>query len=180
MDQPSSADESGITLRIKFKSESVDQFIARYGTDVSPGGIFIRTKDPLGVGTNLRFEFSLADGQALLVGQGTVVWVREPDQARAGVVPGMGVRFDKLTGHSQNVLGTILAGKAKRDGSGAARLAGPGRVPRGVTAVPSSDRVHSAPTAVPNSEKRPSMSMPPLAQPVPTASSRSITPTDGS
>ena len=55
MDQPSSADESGITLRIKFKSESVDHFIARYGADVSPGGIFIRTRDPLGVGTNLRW-----------------------------------------------------------------------------------------------------------------------------
>src|SRR5205814_9473841 len=101
----------------------VDQFIARYGTDVSPGGIFIRTREPLGVGTSLRFEFSLADGQALLVGQGTVVWVREHDQARSGVVPGMGVRFDKLTAHSQNVLGTILAGKARRDRAepGAAR-----------------------------------------------------------
>jgi hypothetical protein len=79
-------------------------------------------------GRNLRFEFSWPDGQPLLLGHGTVVWVREPDQARAGVVPGMGVRFDKLTGHSQNVLGTILAGKAKRDGSGAARVAAPGRV----------------------------------------------------
>src|SRR3954447_15757024 len=111
MDQPSSADDSGITLRIKFKSESIDQFISRYGADVSPGGIFIRTRNPLGVGTTLRFEFSLADGSPLLVGQGTVVWVREPDQARAGVVPGMGVRFDKLTAESQTTLGTILAGK---------------------------------------------------------------------
>src|SRR5438045_2879565 len=122
MDQPSSADDSGITLRIKFKSESVDAFIARYGADVSPGGIFIRTRNPLGVGTSLRFEFSLADGQPLLLGHGTVVWVREPDQARAGVVPGMGVRFDKLTAESQAVLGTILAGKTGKENSGAARL----------------------------------------------------------
>src|SRR5688572_20705164 len=122
MDQPSSADDSGITLRIKFKSESVEHFIARYGADVSPGGIFIRTRDPLGVGTSLRFEFSLADGQSLLAGHGTVVWVREPDQSRAGVIPGMGVRFDKLTPESQNALGTILAGKAGKDSSGAARL----------------------------------------------------------
>src|SRR3954466_2727356 len=129
MDQPSSADDSGITLRIKFKSESVDAFIARYGADVSPGGIFIRTKNPLGVGTNLRFEFSLADGQGLLMGHGTVVWVREPDQARAGVVPGMGVRFDKLTPESQGVLGTILAGKTVKDGSGAARLSASRPIP---------------------------------------------------
>jgi molecular chaperone DnaK len=122
MDQPSSADDSGITLRIKFKSESVDHFIARYGADVSPGGIFIRTRDPLGVGTSLRFEFSLADGHSLLAGHGTVVWVREPDSTRAGVVPGMGVRFDKLTPESQNALGTILAGKTGKENSGAARL----------------------------------------------------------
>jgi molecular chaperone DnaK len=122
MDQPSSADDSGITLRIKFKSESVDAFIARYGADVSPGGIFIRTRDPLGVGTSLRFEFSLAGGQSLLAGHGTVVWVREPDQTRAGVIPGMGVRFDKLSPESQNALGTILAGKTGKDNSGAARL----------------------------------------------------------
>jgi uncharacterized protein (TIGR02266 family) len=167
MDQPSSADDSGITLRIKFKSESVDHFIARYGTDVSPGGIFIRTKDPLGVGTNLRFEFSLADGQPLLVGQGTVVWVREADQARAGVVPGMGVRFDKLTGHSQNVLGTILAGKAKRDGSGAARMATPGRVSQQMPAVAS-----APPTPSVNHDKaRPSGPVSPVA--------RTQTPSDG-
>src|SRR6185436_12664185 len=122
MDQPSSADDSGITLRIKFKSESVDAFIARYGADVSPGGIFIRTRDPLGVGTSLRFEFSLAGGQSLLEGHGTVVWVREPDQTRAGVVPGMGVRFDKLSPDSQNALGTILAGKTGKESSNAARL----------------------------------------------------------
>jgi uncharacterized protein (TIGR02266 family) len=122
MDQPSSVDESGITLRIKFKSETVDHFIARYGADVSPGGIFIRTRDPLGVGTSLRFEFNLANGQSLLNGNGTVVWVREPDQSRAGVVPGMGVRFDKLTPESQNALGAILAGKGSKEGSGASRL----------------------------------------------------------
>jgi len=122
MDQPSSADDSGITLRIKFKSESVDAFIARYGADVSPGGIFIRTRDPLGVGTSLRFEFNLAGGQPLLAGHGTVVWVREPDQTRAGVIPGMGVRFDKLSPESQTALGTILAGKTGKESSGAARL----------------------------------------------------------
>jgi uncharacterized protein (TIGR02266 family) len=129
MDQPSSADESGITLRIKFKSESVDHFIARYGADVSPGGIFIRTRDPLGVGTSLRFEFSLADGQPLLVGSGTVVWVREPDQTRAGVVPGMGVRFDKLSPESQTTLGTILAGKTGKESSAAARLSAARPIP---------------------------------------------------
>ncbi len=42
-----------ITLKIKFKSGSLEQFIERYSVDVSRGGIFIRTKEPLAVGTAL-------------------------------------------------------------------------------------------------------------------------------
>ena len=85
-----------ITLKIKFKSSNLDQFIERYSVDVSRGGIFIRTKEPLPVGTQLRFEFQLQDASSLIAGDGTVVWIREHDPARQGVAPGMGVRFDKL------------------------------------------------------------------------------------
>lgn len=102
-----------ITLKIKFKSASIDQFIERYSVDVSRGGIFIRTKEPLAVGTPLRFEFQLQDGTALIGGDGTVVWNRAPDPNRQNVVPGMGVRFDKLTPDSQRVLERILADKEK-------------------------------------------------------------------
>src|SRR5512142_490600 len=100
-----------VTLKIKFKSATLDQFIERYSVDVSHGGIFIRTKDPLAVGTQLRFEFQLQDASPLISGEGTVVWTREHDPARVGVAPGMGVRFDKLAPESQAVLEKILAQK---------------------------------------------------------------------
>jgi uncharacterized protein (TIGR02266 family) len=116
MDQPSSTESNAITLRIKFKSASLDEFIIRYGADVSPGGIFIRTKQPVDVGTSLQFEFSLADGNLLLNGLGTVAWVRESDPARANNIPGMGLRFDKLSSESQHNHQKILAEKARREG----------------------------------------------------------------
>ena len=86
-----------VNLRIKFRSENLDQFIERYGVDVSRGGIFIRTREPLPVGTRLKLDFQLLDAAPLFQGEGTVVWIREHDPARAGVTPGMGVRFDKLS-----------------------------------------------------------------------------------
>jgi uncharacterized protein (TIGR02266 family) len=116
MDQPSSTESSAITLRIKFKSASLDDFINRYGVDVSPGGIFIRTKQPIEVGTTLKFEFSLADGSPLLTGTGTVAWVRENDPGRPNNVPGMGLRFDKLVPESQHAHQAILAEKARKEG----------------------------------------------------------------
>src|SRR5438046_10388877 len=97
-----------ITLKIKFKSSNLDQFIERYSVDVSRGGIFIRTKEPLAVGTTLRFEFQLQDATPLISGDGTVVWNRANDPTRQNVAPGMGVRFDKLTTDSQRVLERIL------------------------------------------------------------------------
>src|SRR4051794_31698561 len=103
-----------ITLKIKFKSSNLDQFIERYSVDVSRGGIFIRTKEPLPVGTQLRFEFQLQDASSLIAGDGTVVWIREHDPTRQGVAPGMGVRFDKLHPDSQKVLDRILVEKGKR------------------------------------------------------------------
>src|SRR5512136_951360 len=120
MDQPSSTESNAITLRIRFKSASLDEFIGRYGADVSPGGIFIRTKQPVEVGTSLQFDFSLADGSSLLSGTGTVAWVRESDPGRANSVPGMGLRFDKLTPESQHHHQVILAEKARKEGKASA------------------------------------------------------------
>lgn len=117
MDEPNgkrSEMRQPITLKIKFKSASLDQFIERYSVDVSKGGIFIRTKEPLAVGTQLKFEFQLQDSSSLISGEGTVVWIREHDPSRAGVAPGMGVRFDKLATASGTVLDSILVEKTRR------------------------------------------------------------------
>jgi uncharacterized protein (TIGR02266 family) len=108
------AKRTPVTLKIKFKSQTLDQFIERYSVDVSHGGIFIRTKDPLPVGTQMRFEFQLKDSTPLIRGDGTVVWTREHDPSRTGVAPGMGVRFDRLVDDSQEVLDKILAQKAAK------------------------------------------------------------------
>jgi uncharacterized protein (TIGR02266 family) len=119
MSEPTPKDQRGPTnLRIKFRSASLDQFIARYAADVSRGGIFIRTREPLAVGTRLRLEFTLQDAAPLLAGEGTVVWIREHDPARENVTPGMGVRFDKLTPESQPTLEKILAEKTRLEQAG--------------------------------------------------------------
>ena len=106
-----------ITLKIKFKSTNLDQFIERYSVDVSQGGIFIRTKEPLTIGTQLRFEFQLQDSTSLISGEGTVAWIRAHDPSRTGVAPGMGVRFEKLSSTSDSVLQQILQEKVKRGDS---------------------------------------------------------------
>jgi uncharacterized protein (TIGR02266 family) len=123
MDQPKEP-RPPVNLRIKFRSASLDQFIERYAGDVSRGGIFIRTREPLAVGTELRLDFKLQEGQQLLTGEGTVVWVREPDPGRPQALPGMGVRFDELSVESRQTLDHILTEKAKREKQGPTPMRG--------------------------------------------------------
>ncbi len=152
---------SPVTLKIKFKSESLDQFIERYAVDVSRGGIFIRTKEPLAVGTQLKFEFQLQDASPLIAGDGTVVWIREHDPARAAVAPGMGVRFDKLSSASHSVLEKILSEKTRRDQS-----SGLGSSARPSLATAGAARKPAPAAARPMEEGRPTVASPrPPSQP---------------
>jgi uncharacterized protein (TIGR02266 family) len=125
-----------VTLKIKFKSETLEQFIERYAVDVSQGGIFIRTKEPLAVGTQMKFEFQLRDASPLIAGEGTVVWTRENDPSRPAIAPGMGVRFDRLADGSQTVLEKILSEKAKQAPSRSNNETAPGQNKQMFTDVP--------------------------------------------
>jgi uncharacterized protein (TIGR02266 family) len=159
MDESSSPEGNVITLRIKFKSASLDEFVARYGADVSAGGIFIRTRQPLAVGSLLRFDFSLTDGSHLMAGMGTVVWIREPDPSRAGSIPGMGLRFDQLAPESQQNHLQILAAKARRGD----RLAG--TPAQSFTAAAPPARTAAKPATPPPIAARPAPAAPVAAPP---------------
>lgn len=136
------AKRTPVTLKVKFKSETLDQFIERYAVDVSQGGIFIRTKEPQPVGTQMKFEFQLRDGAPLIGGEGTVVWIREPDPSRPAVAPGMGVRFDRLADGSMVVLERILNQKSRIGGGGSrpsAKTPAFNETPTRVAQVPMTD-----------------------------------------
>jgi uncharacterized protein (TIGR02266 family) len=120
-----------LQLRIKFRSDDLEGFVERYGSDVSPGGIFIRSKQPLPVGTRVLFHFSSMNGDPLLVGEGTIVWVRQPEGEQGGGNPGMGIRFDSLDNDSRARLGRILEGKTAREKSGRPAVRGPTPIPDG-------------------------------------------------
>ena len=125
---------TGVSVKVRFKSTTLDEFIERYSVDISRGGMFIRTRDPLAVGTVIRFEFTLDDSSPVLAGDATVVWRREHDPQRPGSPAGMGVKFDALTAESRQVLERILEAKNRVE-TGQAQAIGssqPIPVPKGV------------------------------------------------
>jgi len=89
-------------LTINKEFDSFDQFIEEYVTNISRSGVFIKTKDPLPIGTlvNLRFTVIMNDIETI-EGVGEVVRVETSP-------PGMGVVFRELSSYSQTLIAKLL------------------------------------------------------------------------
>ncbi|MBI5482049.1 MAG: PilZ domain-containing protein, partial [Deltaproteobacteria bacterium] len=89
-------------VEINREFASVEAFINEYVSNISRSGVFIKSKDPLPVGTKVNLKFTvLMDEIETVEGVGEVVRVSERPR-------GMGVVFIHLTEHSQGLLGKLL------------------------------------------------------------------------
>jgi uncharacterized protein (TIGR02266 family) len=96
-----------LETRVQFKFDRFDGFISEYSANISPGGLFLRTRAPQPPGTILDFEFRLGDGFELIRGRGEVVWNRLEDEGPARPA-GMGLRFLQLSEGSKDLIYRIV------------------------------------------------------------------------
>jgi molecular chaperone DnaK len=96
-----------LETRVQFKFDRFDGFISEYSANISPGGMFIRTRVPQPPGTVLDFEFRLGDGFELIRGRGEVVWNRLEDEGPARPC-GMGLHFLQLSEGSKELIYRIV------------------------------------------------------------------------
>ena len=92
--------DTRVTINKEF--ESFDAFIQEYVTNISRSGVFIKSKNPLPVGTevNLRFTIIMDDIETV-DGIGEVVRVEENP-------PGMGVVFREIGAYSKTLIDRLL------------------------------------------------------------------------
>ncbi|GMU06965.1 TIGR02266 family protein [Corallococcus caeni] len=114
------SDRKSVGLLVKLKHESVGSFTEEFATNLSPGGMFIRSRTPQPVGTPVRFEVQIANGVRVLQGTATVRWVREVNDP-AGP-PGMGLAFEELDTASRALVDLMLQ---RKPGASAAPAAAP-------------------------------------------------------
>lgn len=93
-------------LTINKEFDSFDQFVEEYVTNISKSGVFIRTNDPLPVGSSVDLRFTVVmDGIETIEGEGEVVRV-------ASDPPGMGVVFRALGSYSERLVERLLVQRA--------------------------------------------------------------------
>ena len=99
--------EARVTINKEF--ESFDAFVAEYVTNISRSGVFIRSREPLPIGTKVNLKFTvLADDIEMVEGVGKVVRVHEDP-------PGMGIVFTTLSTYSQGIIERLLTEQSDSD-----------------------------------------------------------------
>jgi uncharacterized protein (TIGR02266 family) len=96
-----------LETRVQFKFDRFSGFLSDFSANISPGGMFIRTRAPQPPGTVLEFEFRLGDGFELIKGRGEVVWLRPEDEGPTRPM-GMGLRFLDLSLGSKELIYRIV------------------------------------------------------------------------
>lgn len=137
-------DRQAAILRIKLKYPNVETFIEKYAVNISRGGIFIASRTPKPVGTNVRFEFMLQAGEtgiSIIRGEGQVQWVREFDPNAPQRPHGMGLRFTQLDPESQKLIDRALAWQKEHIAPIRRELSGVGKLPERDKSAP-----HTLPT----------------------------------
>jgi uncharacterized protein (TIGR02266 family) len=90
-----------VAVPVRYRYESFIDFVETQSMNVSRSGMFIASKSSVPIGTAIDFEFSLADGFALLRGRGEVVRI-------SSTPPGVGVRFHQLDEPSRKLIDRIV------------------------------------------------------------------------
>jgi uncharacterized protein (TIGR02266 family) len=90
----------------------VDGFFQDYIRNLSLGGIFIQTEEPLPTRTRLQVEFRLPDMSDPITAEGVVVHTFRGRATRESSLNGMGIRFAELNPSSRKRLELYLQSQA--------------------------------------------------------------------
>jgi type IV pilus assembly protein PilZ len=90
-----SAERIDVTWSVDCETE--DTFLYANITNISEMGIFVRTQEPLEVGTRLTLKFSPPGTEEPFIATGQVQWVNPVRMLADNPNPGMGIRFVNLT-----------------------------------------------------------------------------------
>ena len=94
---------------------SAQEFLSAFSANISGGGIFIRTQEPLPLNHAVRMRFTLPGVNYHFDCHGIVVWAN-PSPTKSFLPAGMGIKFVNLVGESKKLIEEFVA---KHAGQGA-------------------------------------------------------------
>ena len=108
--------EERVNVLVTVYCEHAKRFIAAYSLDMSPNGIFVKTKEPFGQGDRVDMEFVLPECEEVLKAVGEVRWVVKNGvvhglgQSKPPDYSGMGIEFVEISDRVTNNLRSYIEG----------------------------------------------------------------------
>ena len=84
-----------VNLKVEYAMK--DKIVAKYVTNMSKGGIFIQTEDPLPIAEEVPVKLTLPESNTIIEVVGKVVWTYDVQKGDDQVRHGMGIRFVNLS-----------------------------------------------------------------------------------
>ncbi|HKQ68221.1 MAG TPA: response regulator [Polyangiaceae bacterium] len=95
-------------FRVRYST--LDQLVVAYSADLSKGGMFLASDQPLPVNSTIRLQLELPDGGGERTILCRIVYIRDQATAeRTGKTPGMGVQFLDLDEEALSQIGRFIA-----------------------------------------------------------------------
>ena len=98
-----------LRIRMDYRNEGGGDFLFEYTRNISKGGIFIETREPLPVGSRVEMRFQPPGTEQSLEIAGSVAWV---NPYRPGSDdnpnPGMGIQFEELQEEDKDLLAQVV------------------------------------------------------------------------
>ncbi|MFK7984686.1 MAG: TIGR02266 family protein, partial [Sandaracinaceae bacterium] len=85
---------ANLSTTVRLRSPTLAEFVERYSEDISIGGVFVRTDEPMARNTLVKIEITVDEQEIQAVGR--VMWRRAAKDASEEAPAGMGIRFIKL------------------------------------------------------------------------------------
>ncbi len=94
-----------INLRVQYRTQGA--FLVSYSVNLSKGGIFLETAEPLAVGETVSLDFEVPGAGQLQV-DGVVAWIRQG--STDGMPDGMGIQFQELDARYGGLIDGMVRG----------------------------------------------------------------------
>jgi len=99
-----------VPLQLQVQYRVKEKYLVDLGQDISPGGIFIRTENPLPKGTRVELSFSHIESSPSdphITAEGKVVWSKNK-KASPKDRYGMGIEFTRIDFEGQKFIDNII------------------------------------------------------------------------
>jgi uncharacterized protein (TIGR02266 family) len=113
-------EEPRVEAEIEVRYRTAQEFLSSYSLNISGGGIFVRTSEPLSLNRVVRLRFMLPGISHCFDVSGIVVW-SNPGSSRSSLPPGMGIKLVDLDPHSKHLLAEFIKAKSIAPGSAKAQ-----------------------------------------------------------